>query len=385
MTVYYVEFGGNDANTGLAVGPATAWLTIQHALNTAAANDVVYVKSQTYNELLTQGTSDQTFRGYGAVPGDTGTVNVLQPPGFGPCLTINTLVSNSIWTQFSFENSDVGPTVEVVGAGGGHIFTRCVFDGTGIGTAGITFTNPMLSPCRFIRCGFEGGFPGSPFIGVGPYGNGIRGWYFTECIFSNCSIAGIDLNSVSGGETLIEGCIFYNSAIGINIPGTVYVRIFSSIFSGCGVGVAIGNTTTVGRIRLFFNVFSGNTTAAVSYNSGTTRTMSWGQWDRNHYFNNATKIAVLGAGTLNEVGTGVAWNGGPNQTSGDPQFVDPANGTFLFPVTSPLLNASEFTYPALGLADTTTSQADRGPVQMKLAAGGGGGLHVNMPLTGGMT
>jgi len=61
MATYYVDKnypGANDGNPGTEVSP---WLTIQHALDTVAANDTVYVKAGTYTQaaltMVTAGTS----------------------------------------------------------------------------------------------------------------------------------------------------------------------------------------------------------------------------------------------------------------------------------------------------------------------------------------
>ena len=55
MATYYVRKTGNDGNDG--DDPDTEpWLTIDHAANTVAAADTVYVGAGTYREAVTMDT-----------------------------------------------------------------------------------------------------------------------------------------------------------------------------------------------------------------------------------------------------------------------------------------------------------------------------------------
>ena len=83
MTTYYVDGAvGSDANLGTSEGAGNAWLTIDHAMNTVVAGDLVYVKaSATYVEQFTIDTvgtsaSPIMFEGYTTTPGDGGMVTV---------------------------------------------------------------------------------------------------------------------------------------------------------------------------------------------------------------------------------------------------------------------------------------------------------------------
>ena len=83
MTTYYVDGAvGNDGNAGTSEGAGNAWATIDHAMNTVAAGDKVFVKATgTYSEtpvMDTVGASNNpiTFEGYTTTPGDNGKVTV---------------------------------------------------------------------------------------------------------------------------------------------------------------------------------------------------------------------------------------------------------------------------------------------------------------------
>jgi hypothetical protein len=72
--VYYVAKDGNDDNPGTEELP---WLTLQHAADTLAAGDTVYVKEGTYSEQVRPQSSGSPGRpiSYLAYPGDTVTLD----------------------------------------------------------------------------------------------------------------------------------------------------------------------------------------------------------------------------------------------------------------------------------------------------------------------
>jgi len=61
-TAYYVSTTGSDSNSGTSA--ASAWKTLQHAADTAAAGDTVYVLGGTYNQKLKISTSGSAAGGY---------------------------------------------------------------------------------------------------------------------------------------------------------------------------------------------------------------------------------------------------------------------------------------------------------------------------------
>lgn len=81
MTVYYVENGGSDGNTGEGTGPSNAWATPGHAAQAATATDgnLVYIKAGSYPLSSAVGgpggpmepsSNGVVFAGYETSPGD---------------------------------------------------------------------------------------------------------------------------------------------------------------------------------------------------------------------------------------------------------------------------------------------------------------------------
>ena len=90
-STFYVSTSGNDTNPGTSASP---WRTIQHAANTAAAGDTVYIRGGTYKESVTINVSGSasggyiTFQSYSgetaivdgtglSVPGEAGLINIV--------------------------------------------------------------------------------------------------------------------------------------------------------------------------------------------------------------------------------------------------------------------------------------------------------------------
>ncbi len=72
--VYYVSPAGNDAHPGTIAQP---WRTIQHAADTLAAGDTVYIRAGTYHERVIpqrSGAAGQPIT-YAAYPGETATID----------------------------------------------------------------------------------------------------------------------------------------------------------------------------------------------------------------------------------------------------------------------------------------------------------------------
>jgi hypothetical protein len=72
---YYVSTSGNDNNPGTLGSP---WRTIQHAANTVAAGDTVFVRAGVYNEHVNVPVSGNATAGYTtfqSYPGETATVD----------------------------------------------------------------------------------------------------------------------------------------------------------------------------------------------------------------------------------------------------------------------------------------------------------------------
>jgi hypothetical protein len=109
MTTYYVDGAvGNDGNAGTSEGAGNAWATVDHAMNTVAPGDHVYIKaSATYSEtpnIDTAGTvaSPIIFEGYSSTPGDDGKADIA---GATNCLTGSTASTYYIFKNLTFNGA----------------------------------------------------------------------------------------------------------------------------------------------------------------------------------------------------------------------------------------------------------------------------------------
>lgn len=162
MTTYYVRKTGSDAAAGTSAG--AAWLTIDHAANTVAAGDTVYIGAGVYRELVTMDTSGSSGNviSYigdvdGAQTGDPGLVIIcawdddLQwgAPQRTSCLNINAKQFLT-WRYVAFLGSDgtfpvLSNTADNV-AFEGLTFDRCVIEGNGVDAALYLNCNAALTP-----------------------------------------------------------------------------------------------------------------------------------------------------------------------------------------------------------------------------------------------
>jgi hypothetical protein len=149
MTTYYIDGAvGSDANAGTSEGAGNAWATIDKAMNTVAAGDVVYVKaSATYNELATIDTlgtytAPISFIGYSSAVDDDGMVTWTAPTS--ACLTGGT---GSVNYQFRNLHFSGGTSNNVNCSTADYMqFINC--KSSGAGSAGFRIDQN----CTFINC-----------------------------------------------------------------------------------------------------------------------------------------------------------------------------------------------------------------------------------------
>lgn len=157
MTDYYVDGAvGNDGNAGTSEGSGNAWATIDHAMNTVAAGDRVFVKaSANYNELVTidtagSATNGIAFIGYTTTTTDNGQVTIDAQATRTNCV-INAAGTSDIrylFANFIFDDA-TGDCFDTVG---GDCFTFFNCDFTNGGDRGFQGDNKNI----FIQCAFAG-------------------------------------------------------------------------------------------------------------------------------------------------------------------------------------------------------------------------------------
>jgi hypothetical protein len=79
-TEYYVAPTGNDTSSGTSI--TSPWRTIQHAVDSLAAGDTVYVRAGTYNESVDISVSGSAAGGYITLRNYAGVIPVIDGTGF---------------------------------------------------------------------------------------------------------------------------------------------------------------------------------------------------------------------------------------------------------------------------------------------------------------
>jgi hypothetical protein len=177
MTTYYVDgVNGSDANAGTSEGSGNAWATVDKAMNTVVAGDIVYIKGNgTYNETATLDTvgaynNPTEFIGYTTTPGDNGKCTITGP------------------SSYSLTTTQTGNCY--------YIFRNIIC--TGNTSAGVWFSN--ADKVTWVNCEFTS--------------NGGHGCYadnqhaFINCVAHSNSQSGIYVDQ----NTSIIGCIAYSNS-----------------------------------------------------------------------------------------------------------------------------------------------------------------------------
>ncbi len=235
MATYYVDgVVGNDANAGTSPGAGNAWATIAHAVATAVAGDVVYVKaSATYTQTssITMAASGNgingpiTFIGYTSVITDGGQATITTATDSTVLVAINGK-NNIFWQNFVFSNT---AAVRNIGFGStaaiSYVWTwiNCVFDGftravdgNNVSTYYVTFQNSFIG-CTIKNCSSVGIFTGSSL--------------FDGCLFSANATAIQNAGSDNHVFIVCRNCVFYaNTSPAAHQVDTTDCALF---FSGC--------------------------------------------------------------------------------------------------------------------------------------------------------
>lgn len=233
MGTYYLDPAGNDSNAGTSTG--AAWLTLAHARSVMATNDILYVKTGTYDfsaNVNFPGSTYQGFQiiGYSVTPGDNPTGSAR--PVFRATAAINPL---------SFDSY-------------GAVLIACLrFDGnSATGTQGLVCNVYAGNTTRVLFCSFYG------WSSIGMYnegratvercdasGNGAGGFgshsagnpaggIYDRCVSKNNTGSGFKYLATA----VVKSCVSSgNSGYGVDCFGNSgYTSVLSSVLYGNSLG-----------------------------------------------------------------------------------------------------------------------------------------------------
>jgi len=352
MSTYYVDGSvGNDGNAGNAEGAGNAWATIDHAMNTVAAGDTVYVKSSaTYNELVTIDTVGTTalpviFVGYTTTANrtDRGKVTIDGQSSRASALTdsLASVAAYYVFENFKFING-TGSGVDLTSVAQ-CVFRNCEFNGNG--THGFIGTNGhMFESCTFSSNGSDGLNAGIAIQVVG-------------CWFESNTVDGIDIT----WGTVADSVFYDQGGVAVSFGGS---NGYPCAVLGCTIDGNAKNTTTGvlfpasfwGPYILINTIVYDCITGVDGHNGG-------GRFiGRNNLLNNnTTDYGNAGYSTL--VG----------EVTSAPAFSDEASQDYSLGATSPALDAGFDAYEVAGASQL----ADIGAIDSTASGGSGGAGPAN--------
>jgi hypothetical protein len=215
MTTYWVDDDtGLDADDGLS--EADAFKTIQKALDTVAAGDLVNVKNTNfYDENLTVITSAAVgtkvvLEGYATTPGDGGRVTI-QPSG-GVDVVDPAATQLYLWSYFTFDGVNVSAGCFESTSSNFHAFFECVFENAGNRAVNVN-DNYLFIRCVFRNC-------------TGGVLTDLDAMFF-GCVFHGNGSNVTNLN----GDSLYYKCVFYDGPVS-QFMRTGHSRIIACLFDG---------------------------------------------------------------------------------------------------------------------------------------------------------
>ena len=349
MATYYVDGAmGDDGNVGTSEGSGNAWATIDKAMNTVAAGDIVFVKSSaTYTEqpvIDTAGTvtAPILFVGYTTTANrtDRGKVTIDAEATRANC--ISDLISGTgayVFENFIFANA-TGHGVSLAGVNQ-MTFRNCEFNSNG--SDGLSMGNGLMAEsCSFTSNTGDGADVGTAsqlhgcwFESNGGAGVNIDWGFIVGSVFYDTGNGAINFTGSNGFPCGVVNCTIdgneKNTTTGIIFPASFwgpYVAINNIIYD-CSTGIS-GHDNGGGRFIGRNNLLNSNTTD----------------------YDNAGYETLVG------------------EVTGAPAFTDEAANDYTLGAGSPALNAGFDGYETGG----TTQRADIGAFESTAAGGGGGGV-----------
>jgi hypothetical protein len=275
---YYVKKGGSDLATGLT--ELLAWATIDHAMNTVAAGDKVYVKANgNYAELATIDTAGTAaapiiFEGYTTTPGDGGRAVITGSSVRANCVTDSLAADTLIYYVFKNFSMTAATGAGLLTDCSRLTFKNCKFDTNG--TIGLSCRTTVCEACEFSSNGTNGvttssaGGVGGIFIGCKFYSNtgrglsGGLGLVVFGCTFFNNGGDNIRMGGGGGTLSTVLNCTFdgnaKNSDSGISWGPCDALAYVNNVLYDCDTGVA-GDANMGESICSRNNLVNANTTA----------------------------------------------------------------------------------------------------------------------------
>lgn len=356
MATYYVRAsGGNDTNDGLSF--ANGWATIQKAVDTAQAGDLVLICSDG-THLPTSAVSFNTysgtagnlimFRGAGAAGEDDGTGVTISGTSLAAGADLFQFVTVTGARNISLENMRLtaGKThnIDTVGAQNNIFLRNCRLDNAA--ADGYRMDNASSS-VTMLDCEIDNN--GSRGIGQSTTSRGAA--HMTGCSIHHNTSHGFDL----GRDSILTGCVVYrNGGSGYRGQAGSVRAIGCTFFNNTNDGIEdYGGMEFLGG----HNIFAKNGGYGVKHN-GAARSDKF-NWVYNLYFSNTT------APTDDPTGGGLDDTDYAYISGSDPEFISETDGAENFAVsgTSPVRDAG---FPGV-LPTGGTGYRDIGAIQSRAA------------------
>ena len=323
-TYYVIGAGGSDSNDG-SNDTTQGWATIDKAMNTVAAGDLVYVKATgTYDEQATIDTAGSAsspggtivFEGYTTTPGDNGLVSWTKSTS-GNCLVDGVAAAYYMFKNMDFNNS-VGIAVNL--SCSEITFYNCKFRNSG--SHGLTngSNNQTCINCEFTNNTNEG---------VSSAGNYNR---YLGCIFGNNNRS---LNGSSDTGMIVYKCVFYGdgySAYALGLSACDYGAVLACTFDGENTQADAIQANLTAYLTVVDNIFHDFTQSAMEVDD--TEIFAGGFVGYNVHSSAGTYKYFDGVDEVSDPCFGLG-----DVNTADVAFTDEANDDYTLGATSPAIDA----------------------------------------------